>query len=92
MMEYKGYTAGPIEFDPEEMTFSGIVAGLKDVIHFEGSNADELFAAFKESIDNYLSLCVERGEEPDRPFNGKILVGRHPSCIARLHWLRLRKV
>jgi predicted HicB family RNase H-like nuclease len=33
MMEYKGY-AGPIDFDADDKTFSGTVAGLKDVIHF----------------------------------------------------------
>lgn len=56
MMQYKGYTAGPIDFDPEENTFSGTVAGLKDVIHFEGSTARELAKAFRESIDSYLEI------------------------------------
>lgn len=78
MMEYKGYAAGPIDFDPEEKTFSGIVAGLKDVVHFEGTDADELEQAFKDSIDDYLAFCAERGEEPDKPFNGKILVRTDP--------------
>jgi predicted HicB family RNase H-like nuclease len=78
MMEYKGYTAGPINFDPEENTFSGTVAGLKDVIHFEGSTARELTRAFRESIDSYLELCAETGQKPDRPFNGKILVRTEP--------------
>jgi len=26
-MEYKGYTANPIDFDPEEETFSGVCWG-----------------------------------------------------------------
>ncbi len=77
-MEYKGYTAGPIDFDPEDETFSGIVLGLKDIIHFEGSNAAELRASFEGSIDDYMALCAERGEEPDRPFNGKILLRTEP--------------
>ncbi|HWK45910.1 MAG TPA: type II toxin-antitoxin system HicB family antitoxin [Stellaceae bacterium] len=77
-MEYKGYTAGPIDFDPEEETFSGVVLGLKDIIHFEGSNAAELRASFEGGIDDYLAHCAERGEEPDRPFNGKILVRTEP--------------
>jgi predicted HicB family RNase H-like nuclease len=34
MMEYNRYAAGPIDFDPAEKTFSGMVAGLRDVIHF----------------------------------------------------------
>lgn len=78
MMEYKGYLAGPIDFDPDDKVFSGTVVGLKDVIHFEGASADELARAFRDSIDEYLALCAERGEEPDRPFNGKILVRTAP--------------
>lgn len=79
MMEYKGYTAGPIAFDAEDNTFSGTVAGLRDVIHFEGSTAKELTRAFRESIDVYLEYCAEEGKEPDRPFNGKILVRTEPA-------------
>ena len=45
MMEHKGYAAGPIDFDPEDNTFSGTVAGLRDVIHFEGTTAKEFFGA-----------------------------------------------
>ena len=78
MMEYKGYLAGPIGFDPEDGTFSGIVVGLRDVIHFEGTTAKELKRAFRESIESYLELCAEEGKEPDRPFNGKILVRTEP--------------
>lgn len=78
MMEYKGYTAGPIDFDPNENTFSGTVSGLKDVIHFEGSTAKELARAFHASIDGYLKYCEETGHEPDRPYNGKILVRTEP--------------
>jgi len=78
-MEYKGYTAGPIDFDADDGTFSGTVAGLKDVIHFEGSTAKELIRAFRASIDSYLDFCGETGQQPDRPFNGKILVRTDPA-------------
>lgn len=78
MMEYKGYLAGPIDFDAQDGTFSGTVAGLKDVIHFEGTTASELKRAFRESIDSYLELCAETGQEPDRPFSGKILLRTDP--------------
>lgn len=87
MMEYKGYTAGPIEFDPEGNAFSGTVAGLKDVIHFEGTTATGLARAFRDSIDSYLELCNETGQQPDRPFNGKILV-RTESALHRKAALR----
>ena len=78
MMEYKGYTAGPIDFDPDEGVFSGTVAGLKDVVHFEGTTADELTQAFRDSVDDYLAYCAERGETPDRPYSGKVLVRTDP--------------
>jgi predicted HicB family RNase H-like nuclease len=50
MMEYKGYTAGPIDFDSDENTFSGVVAGLRDVIHFEGTPARELTRGFARRL------------------------------------------
>jgi predicted HicB family RNase H-like nuclease len=78
MMQYKGYMAGPIGIDPDDGTFSGTVAGLRDVIHFEGATAAELAQAFRDSIDAYLALCAERGQPPDRSFNGKILVRTQP--------------
>jgi len=78
-MKYKGYEAGPIDFDADEGTFSGVVVGLKDVIHFEGTTADGLKDSFQAGIDDYLALCAERGEEPDRPFNGKILLRTEPA-------------
>ena len=78
MMGYKNYAAGAIDFDPEDKTFSGTVAGLRDGFHFEGRTATELARAFRESIDSYLELCAEQGQQPDRPFNGKILVRTEP--------------
>lgn len=78
MMEYKGYLAGSIKFDADENTLSGTVSGLNDVIHFEGKSAKELARAFRASVDSYLKYCKEIGKEPDRPFNGKILLRTEP--------------
>jgi len=65
-LEYKGYTAA-IDLDPEDGTFSGRVQGLRDVIHFEGTDGPSLFQAFRDSVDDYLAFCAERGEQPDTP-------------------------
>lgn len=73
-MEYKGYVAGPIEFDDEAGLFSGTVAGLRDVVHFAGSTAEELAQAFRDSIDDYLAFCEERRVAPERPCSGRFLV------------------
>lgn len=77
-MEYKGYVSGPIDFDPEDGTFSGTVSGLSDVIHFEGANAADLLESFRGSIDEYLAICAEKGRTPDKPFSGKMLVRATP--------------
>jgi predicted HicB family RNase H-like nuclease len=69
MLEYKGYV-GTVEAD--EGTFVGRVVGLRDVITFEGRSFEEVERAFRESVDDYLAFCAERGEPPDRPYSGKI--------------------
>ena len=58
---------------------SGTVAGLRDVIHFQGDTGAELEQAFRESIDFYLDQCAAHGEEPERPYSGKVLVRVDPA-------------
>ena len=71
MMTYKGYGA-KVEFDYDAQVFHGQVINTRDVIFFEATSVDELNREFKFSIDDYLAMCAERGEEPDRPFSGKV--------------------
>lgn len=80
MLEYKGYF-GTVEAD--EGTFLGRVAGLRDVITFEGATFAEVEHAFRDSIDDYLAFCAERGEPPDRPHSGKILLRLDPEAHRR---------
>ena len=80
MLEYKGYI-GTVE--PEDGIFFGRVAGLRDVVTFEGSTYAEVEQAFRDSIDDYLAFCAERGEPPDRPFSGKIPLRVSPEIHRR---------
>jgi predicted HicB family RNase H-like nuclease len=75
MLEYKGYI-GTVEAD--EGAFVGRVSGLRDVVTFEGRTFAEVRRAFRESIDDYLAFCAERGEEPDRAFSGKVPLRLNP--------------
>ena len=43
----------------------------------------------KESIEDYLEFCRERGEEPDRPFSGKFVV-RIPPNVHREAFLQAK--
>jgi predicted HicB family RNase H-like nuclease len=68
-MEYKGYI-GQVAFDDEASIFHGKVINTRDVITFQGKSVAELKKAFRDSVDDYLAFCSERGEEPDKPFSG----------------------
>lgn len=78
MFKYKGYT-GLVEFDAEAGVFYGEVLDLKDVITFQGKSVAELEQAFQESIDDYLEFCEQRGESPDKPFSGRLMLRLPPS-------------
>jgi predicted HicB family RNase H-like nuclease len=77
MMEYKGYFA-KVEFDDDANIFHGEVINLRDVITFEGETVNELKGAFHDSVDDYLTFCAERGEEPEKPYSGKFVVRVEP--------------
>ena len=70
-MEYKGYHAA-IAYDHEAGVFHGEIVGTRDVIFFEGTSVEQLQEEFRFSVDGYLEMCAERGQEPDKPFSGKI--------------------
>lgn len=73
MMEYKGYL-GRVEYDDEAGIFHGEVINLRDAITFQGETVQELRKAFRESVDDYLAFCIERGEAPERPYSGTFTV------------------
>lgn len=72
MIEYKGY-CGKVEFDDEAGIFHGDVINTRDVITFQGESVSELQQAFRDSIDDYLEFCLERGESPEKPFSGQFV-------------------
>lgn len=77
MMEYKGYI-GKVEIDDEAGILHGEVINIRDVITFEGKSVDEIQKAFRESIDDYLDFCAQRGESPEKPFSGKFVLRLPP--------------
>lgn len=82
-MEYKGYIAR-IEFSAQDECFVGRIAGIRDIITFEGESVKELRAAFQEAVDFYLETCEERGEQPNRPYSGRVMLRISPELHARL--------
>ena len=84
MLNYKGYS-GQISFDDEARIFHGEVIDTRDIITFQGKSVDEIEMAFRESIDDYLEFCNERGEQPDEPFSGKFILRMSPKLHHKIY-------
>jgi len=67
-MKHKGYE-GTVRFDEDADIFYGEVSNTRDVITFRGKSVEELRRAFRDSVEDYLAFCAERGEEPNGPSN-----------------------
>jgi len=88
MMEYKGYI-GKVELDEEAGILYGEVINVRDVITFEGTTVDEIQQAFRDSVDDYLDFCTQRGESPEKPFSGKFVV-RLPAELHRKAYIKAK--
>ena len=82
-MTYKGYAAR-IEFDAEDRIFFGRLTGIRDIVTFHGETVDELEAAFKEAVDHYLETCAKLGDEPNKPYSGKLTLRISPNVHAAI--------
>lgn len=83
-MKHKDYEA-TIKYDEEANIFHGEIINTRDVITFQGTSVKELHKAFRDSIDDYLAFCAERGEEPDKPFSGNFVVRISPDLHRELY-------
>lgn len=80
-LTYKGYAAR-VEFDAEDRLFHGRVAGIRDIVTFQGESVKELLAAFEEAVDDYLETCEKLGQQPNKPFSGRMMLRLPPETHA----------
>jgi predicted HicB family RNase H-like nuclease len=83
-MEHKGYLA-KVEFEDEAEIFHGEVINTRDVITFQGTSVAELKKAFRDSVEDYLTFCQKRGEEPEKPFSGQFVTRVSPDLHRRIN-------
>ena len=62
---HKGYV-GVCRWQLDIGCFYGDVPGLRDVITFQGKNKVTTIRAFRDSVNDYLAFCKERGEPPEK--------------------------
>jgi predicted HicB family RNase H-like nuclease len=77
MRPYKGYT-GSVDFDEDDLVFHGRIVGIRDIVTFEAETARDLIQAFHDSVDDYLTFCNEKGQDPEKPFSGNISLRMSP--------------
>ena len=82
-MTYKGYV-GTVEYSDEDACLFGRIAGIRDIISYEGASVAELRKAFGEAVDDYLEHCAVTGKEPNKPYSGKFVLRIDPAVHARL--------
>jgi predicted HicB family RNase H-like nuclease len=71
-MESDRSAAARVEFDPDDRTFVGHLAGIRDVVGFHGT-----------SVDDYLASCEKLGQSPEKPFSGRVMFRIDPEIHAR---------
>jgi predicted HicB family RNase H-like nuclease len=71
-MIYKGYAAR-IEYSEDDGCFVGHLAGIRDIVGFDGKTVNELKKRFHKAVDDYLWGCEQLGTEPNKPFSGLLL-------------------
>jgi len=82
-MTYKDYI-GTVEYSEEENCLFERIAGIRDIISYEGESAAEIRKAFEEAVDDYLAHCAEVGKEPNKPYSGKFVLRIDPALHARI--------
>lgn len=83
MMKYKGYFAEPY-YSQEDGCFIGQLLGIEDIVSFEGETVKDIEENFKEAVDDYIEMCKQVGEKPQKPFSGKFMIRLEPELHARL--------
>ena len=63
--EYKGYYT-KIRYNEEEKWYSGKLEGIRDLVNFGSEKLSEIEQEFHLAVDDYLELCKELNQEPNR--------------------------
>jgi predicted HicB family RNase H-like nuclease len=82
-IEHEGYVAR-VEFDSERACLVGRVVNARAPIEFTADAASQVAAALREAVDSYVADCARSGEDPERPFSGRLLLRIEPELHAAI--------
>lgn len=66
-MRYKNYSCTLKISEEDELIFGHIDLDGPDIISFHGKDYTEIVTAFKDTVDDYLSMCKSLNRAPNPP-------------------------
>jgi predicted HicB family RNase H-like nuclease len=77
LLNYKGYY-GNVEYSAPDHCFHGKLLGISALVTYEGIDVSTLEESFKDSVDDYLEFCAEKGIVPEKTYSGLFQVRIDP--------------
>ena len=71
-----------MHFNADDEVFYGKIAGVNDLVTFEGSTVADLATSFREAVEDYLVLCRTVGKSARKSYKGSFNV-RIPTSLHR---------
>lgn len=62
-LHYKDYT-GSVNYSKADDVYYGKVLGVDGLLSYEGQTKQELYQDFRDTVDDYLKMCKDRGILP----------------------------
>ena len=85
MMEYKGYVAVIGYDDSTDLLYGNVInAAPYPIANFMASDVEGLKREFRISVEEYLKVCEEYGDEPAKPFPEKLELPLYEELYRRI--------
>ncbi len=83
VLKHKGFL-GSVECDMSAGILHGKILYINDLVDYNASSIPELQAEFIAAVDDYIDLCHELGEEPQKSASGSFNVRVGPEIHAKI--------
>jgi predicted HicB family RNase H-like nuclease len=77
LLEYRNYR-GNVEYSAADHCFHGKIIGIASLVTYEGTDVASLEKAFRDSVDDYLEFCEEKGIQPEKEYSGRFQIRTAP--------------
>lgn len=77
VLKHKGFL-GSVEFDLAAEILHGKILYINDLVDYNADSVAEIKVEFEAAVDDYLALCEELGDEPQKSASGTFNVRIEP--------------